>query len=51
MVDNSIKDLISEYLSVKKNPQAFNVYLNVLFLVGWVLDGYVLYVYLCDAQS
>lgn len=29
MVDNSIKDLISEYLSVKKKPQAFNVYLNV----------------------
>lgn len=30
MVDNSIKDLISEYLSVKKKKtQAFNVYLNV----------------------
>lgn len=30
MVDNSIKDLISEYLSVKKKTtQAFNVYLNV----------------------
>lgn len=29
MVDNSIKDLISEYLSVKKNKTAFNVHLNV----------------------
>lgn len=30
MVDYSIKDLISEYLSVKKKkPAAFNVHLNV----------------------